>query len=414
MSADDPLIVGYSCLEGAHEWLRCQQALHVMGKAGKKTAFVPNGAKKDEVGKWLYRADIFCSGQGVGSATVPWYFRWRDEMYHETGRYIPIVWDVDDTPDFISPWNSAYDCFGTEEVDVVDPDTGQVRKLWEDGVDGFDIFRNKTNIKAYKFMLGHVDALTVTQPYLADHLRKYNQHIEILPNYADFESHFRFRNKPQKDGLVRIIYQGGSSHFSDWKFVAPVIKSLTKQYPHIRLVCFGDTRRWANADLGEEFVIPMHSIANYRSFCMKMGTMGVDIGIAPLNMESPHEAEFNRCKSCLKWLDYAAAGIPCVAQNDIPYSPVINFSPDVPDLLWNGMLAGTHEEWYLALSVLIENPTMRELIGSNAYQTAYREWNSATKGEEIFAMYKRILDESEWHGDTDCSEIEREIVYSEK
>jgi hypothetical protein len=408
---DNPLLVGHSSLKGAHEWLRGEQHLKVMGDAGYRTVFIPGGSDRDEVAKWMNRADLFTSGQGAGVLTVPYYYQWRDMIYKETGRYVPIVWDLDDNPDSISPWNSSYDTFGTEEVEIQNPDTGVIRKLWEDGVSGFDLVRNRINLEAYRFMLKSADALTVPQPYLRDKVLKYNQNVEILPNYVDFKTHYRLRNKPQRDGKVRILYMGGSSHFMDWKFIAPVMKTLTRQYPHIRVVCYGNSATWARADLGGEFVEDMRVDGNYEAFCLKMGTLGVDIGIAPLNMDE-HDREFNRCKSPLKWVDYGAVGIPCVAQNDHPYAPVINFGPGIPDIMWDGLLASTHADWLLALSMLIENPPLRELIGSNAYQTIYQHWNSATKAEEYHAIYMRILEKAKWHGPTDCSEITREVSFA--
>jgi len=407
------LIVGKSSIDGAHEWLRCEQRLKVMGDAGYRTIFMPAGADPKVTEHWLNRADIFMSGQGVGVGTMPHYFMWREETYRKTGRYVPIVWDVDDNPDFISPWNSAYENFGQEEVTIVNPDTKVERLLWENGKGGFDLVRNQLSVKSYKFLLKHVDALIVTQPYLADQLRKYNPNIEIVPNDVDFKNHYRFRNQPQRDGKVRILYMGGSSHFLDWKFIAPVLKSIVAQYPHVRICCFGDIRRWAISDLGEEFVEDMQWQGDYKSFCLKMGTMGVDMAIAPLAMEDPYEAEFNRCKSCLKWVDYGAVGIPCIAQNEIPYSPEIAFGENVPDLLWDGVLASTHEEWFLALSTMIENPTMRETIGSNAYQTVFKKWNSGTKADEYHAVFERILGYSKWTGEVDLADVSPGIAVAD-
>jgi glycosyltransferase involved in cell wall biosynthesis len=404
----DLLIVSASGSKGAHGRLRFLNHLDAIGAFGKSTVFIPEGADALEAEKWFGRADILHSGQGVGISMAPRYFKYRDAIYNDIGKYIPIVWDVDDNPNGISPWNAAYDTFGEEDVSIVDPDTKVERDLWKDGVGGFDIKRNKVNLFAYRFMLKHADALTTTTEHLRQLLLHYNPNVELVPNTIDFNL-FKLRNRPQEDGKVRILYMGGSSHFRDWKSVAPAMKAIVKKYPHVRMVCMGNVHEWAIHDLGEEFVEDRTWSNDYESFALRMGTMGVDLAIAPLYLEDKVDREFSLCKSNLKWLDYGAVGIPCVAQAGIPYCVDMNFGTDIPDIAWDGMLAGSPEEWVVALSVLIENPDMRHLIGDNAYQTVRRHHNAANMGQVTYDMYERIHGYSKWTGETPKIDVREEV-----
>lgn len=396
VGVSDLCVVGASGAAGAHFHLRFQNHLTALGKLGRKYALIPDGADLEEASKWLLRADIFHGGQGCGWSLASQYLRFRDDFYEMEGKYIPIVWDVDDNPETISPWNAAYDAFGEEDVSIVSPETGKETWLWKDGVDGFDITRNKANLYAYRFMISYCDAVTTTCEHLRELLRRYNKHVELVPNRINFDL-FKIRNTPQNDGKVRILYQGGSSHFRDWKFIAPALQFLTKKYPHIRIVCMGNVGGWAKADLGEEFVEDRNWSNDYKSFCLRMGTMGVDMAIAPLYLDDDMDRDFSLCKSNLKWLDYGAVGIPTVAQKCVVYED-IHFSEDTLDIAWDGMLAGTVDEWITCLSLLIENPDLRFLMGNNAYNTVRKHWNAAHCGQQSYDMYERIHQRAKWRG----------------
>jgi len=70
-------------------------------------------------------------------------------------------------------------------------------------------------------------ALTVTTPYLADLLRKYNTNIFILPNFLD-DSLWQF-NSPQVEPVgdkIRIFYMGTVTHVPDIKMLKPAFRAL--------------------------------------------------------------------------------------------------------------------------------------------------------------------------------------------
>ncbi|HJV16853.1 MAG TPA: glycosyltransferase, partial [Bacillales bacterium] len=81
------------------------------------------------------------------------------------------------------------------------------------------------------------------------------------------------------------------------------------------------------------------------------------IGVAPLTPNL-----LNQSKSYLKYLDYAALGIPGVYSELEPYKKVISSD-------FNGLLAKhSVKDWENHLKRLIMNPSLREEIIQNSYQ----------------------------------------------
>lgn len=94
----------------------------------------------------------------------------------------------------------------------------------------------------------------------------------------------------------------------------------------------------------------------FEAFPIAMKQAAFDIGIVPLQ-----ECEFNRAKSCLKGMEYAASGIPFVA------SPL-------PEYEWFGVgiLAKTPADWRRALESL-RDPDFRAFKAAEAYERVQRE-----------------------------------------
>jgi glycosyltransferase involved in cell wall biosynthesis len=386
------ILLGRPLNYGAGAWLRVIQHLNAIARAGRAhcpVIDIPDMREPELVWKALCESDIFVSSGGrPHDAHISTVRAWTD-------RGKPWVWDVDDDPMNISPHNPAYVAFGLHEVELAEPIRGE-KWLWKDGeVREGRIFSLEENHKRHaaflKMLQENVTAITTPTEYLADKLKEIapDTPVFIRPNVLDFEEVWTLKKRPSNDGCVRIMYQGGSSHIADLDEILHVLGRIEKEYPHARFLFMGDTKAHAEKVLPPEKIERYDWTGDYESFAQRQALLGADIGIAPLCMDDLH-AEFNRCKSPLKWLDYAALGIPCVAQWDLPYSPVINFG-QAEDQHWNGLLARTEDDWLHCLSVLIENPDMRDTVGANAYAEAKSDWNVDGWVNTYVKQYEGIL-----------------------
>lgn len=388
-----PLILGRPPLEGGLAYLRCEQPLVVMGRKG--LAITPVLSKDDDpdlAWKAKVQADCFHSCAWPLTGQYGLIEEWCD-------RGKPWVWDIDDDPTNISPFNHAYRAYGQEEVQLADGTW-----LWKDGTDNFSLDSNRKRQVAFEALIkDHVTAITTTTPYLAEKLiALYDKPVYIRPNVLDFQDIWTHRNRINKDGLVRIIYEGGSSHARDLFSVLPVLADIEKAYPHVRFVFQGGTKEQATVYLPEEKIEEFGWSTDYGMFAYRFAQIGANIAIAPLSQDE-HSKEFNSCKSPLKWLDAAALGIPCVCQNATPFKEVLNFGR-AADSQWNGILAGTEEEWFAALSALIQSADMRNVIGNNAQREAWEHWDADDFAEEYLSQYMEVLANGDC-GDCDTQDV---------
>jgi len=386
-------ILGRSRHSGGARWLRLEQHLDVLARLGLADCGMVNGTdKKSLVAEAALSSDVIVSSAspGVQDTQGPDFLKFVKFVVNDQG--IPWIWDVDDDFGNVNPYNPAYRYYGLEEVTI--RRNGEPFGLWRNGEGGFDLGRNQASAQAYSDILSTCTALTTTTEYLAEKLRKLNPNVYLRPNVCDFDEVWKDQSRLSMDGRIRILYMGGASHFKDLETVYPALFEILRTYPHVDLIFFGDTDSMALKKLPEDRIERYDWTSSYRIYALRLQRMRADIGIAPLCME-PDFAEFNRSKSPVKWTEYAAVGIPCVAQKSHPYEPVINFGLDTPEMAWNGMLAATPEDWFHCLSTLIESAEARMTIGRNAHYQVKREYDAVKWGPTYLEQYEAILQKQE-------------------
>jgi glycosyltransferase involved in cell wall biosynthesis len=108
---------------------------------------------------------------------------------------------------------------------------------------------------------------------------------------------------------------------------------------------------------------------SYAEFAAYFAHQSADILIAPLLDNS-----FNRCKSSIKFLEYAWLGIPGVYSRLEPYESVVQHGQ-------NGFLAATLEEWEARLTELVSDGALRQRLGRAAQATVQQQWLLSNHGE---------------------------------
>ena len=204
------------------------------------------------------------------------------------------------------------------------------------------------------FLLHQADAVLVTATALRQRLLEYNQNIYVLPNQLD-ERLLVMRHPTSNQSRIdqdRIVigYMGTFTHDEDFMMILPALKSIHQRYPgRIELQVIGvvnkeETKKELQA-LPVRYVYPRPEEHEYPLFMLWYSShVHWDIAIAPLQ-----NTPFNRCKSDIKFLDYAAIGAAGIFSESPVYSNSVHHRQE-------GWLAeNTPEVWEEALETLIQD-----------------------------------------------------------
>jgi glycosyltransferase involved in cell wall biosynthesis len=217
------------------------------------------------------------------------------------------------------------------------------------------------------------DMVTTPSKILAEVFKNYNNNVKVLKNYLDLNIW-----KPLnivKDDKIRIVWQGGHSHFEDWFEVRDALKIVMDKYKNVVLVIMGS--EFEGTALPSDRVEKVGWVS-MDAYPHVFKTLNADIGICPLKNSS-----FNVCKSELKWEEYSALKIPTVASMTHPYSDYIEDGE-------TGFLCKNTDEWVKKLSLLIESKEIRETVGSNARKHVEKNYDADKKWVEYESAYKSL------------------------
>jgi hypothetical protein len=139
-----------------------------------------------------------------------------------------------------------------------------------------------------------------------------------------------------------------------------------------------DLPSWAN-----RIGMPVYGTSSYPGFVNWITQQHWDIGIAPLA-----DTAFNRCKSAIKTLDYAAMGLPVLASDCEAYRGTLADGPG------GWLLPDDEDAWFVALARLVRDANLRRRLaegaraafpaGTLAVQAASRRaaWQGLVRGHE--------------------------------
>jgi glycosyltransferase involved in cell wall biosynthesis len=229
-------------------------------------------------------------------------------------------------------------------------------------------------------VLSLADAVAVsTEPLrdrLVEHFRS-SQGMELktvlVPNMCDpADWDFPIAERP-KDRFV-IGYTGSHSHGDDLAMVLPAIREVMLRHPHVWFEILGvigpenalqALRGFPQRLLDRVVLVP--ATDTFREYPPHLLRLPWHVGIAPL-VDCP----FSRCKSHIKWMEYAMAEVPTVASRVHPYSHPLCGRETVEDGE-TGFLCRPGE-WAAALERLVADEALRVRVGKEARKRVSERW----------------------------------------
>lgn len=291
-----------------------------------------------------------------------------------------FLWDADDNIEFISPFNPAFANIGTtgpggielEEggaVGAIDSVDGERVEMWKDGQlykEGiFDIRRNKLTLQNVYENAKAADGVSVASKALADWFRDKVGCANVYVRYNgvrldDYPKHFYPHTKSNE---IRILWQGGDSHFQDLISVKTALVNIARRYPQVKFIVFGTRFGSVWRDIPENQVEHHPWIKVFKAYTAYLSTLGHDINICPLTDE-----KFNAYKSAIKWYESSVIAKPAatLASEFGPYREIEDGETGL--LAWPGQ----PEEFERKLSRLIEDQDLRLRLGYKAQDWVLR------------------------------------------
>jgi hypothetical protein len=231
-------------------------------------------------------------------------------------------------------------------------------------------------------MLHHADTVWVSTPRLAEALRETRPTarpaIRVVPNGLD-ERLWGTPPAPSRPrpNQVRLLFMGSATHGGDWAVVAPALARIVAAFgasvtvDMIGVVGPVTLPHWVNR------MSPSNSgMASYPGFVNWITRQpSWDIGIAPLA-----DTAFNRGKSAIKALDYAALGLAVLA-SDVPAYRGSLADGAGADGAGGRLVANTEAAWFRAVSDLILDAGARQTLANGGKSALAAQHTLAAQAE---------------------------------
>jgi glycosyltransferase involved in cell wall biosynthesis len=334
-----------------------------------------------------------------------------------------VILETDDNLFNVSPLNPAFRNLGIRDLNGKDIPAfsedgrpmqvgmmkgGEPEVLWQQGENGFDLRRNRQMLDGYRQMLSLADAITCSTEAVKKSLLKEvtPRRVGVFPNVVRFNDYEQVDLKEDPD-TIKILWQGGAAHFEDWFPLREALGNITRKYPQVHWVIWGSQYHWVNE------LIPPHRYT-YKDWCpyneyrLRLAMIGHDISLAPLQNHV-----FNECRSAIKFYEASVLkkDIATLAQRSGDYKNEIIEGQ-------TGLMFDTPEEFEDALSLLIEDQSLRLELGRNAKDWVHENRDAMKKVPELVSYWEQLREERKLEqphvSDTHWDEIQKEAEAEEK
>lgn len=234
----------------------------------------------------------------------------------------------------------------------------------DDDLLGLELPPKRAN--AVRLFARYADGIIVSTEPLAERMRRLNSSVIVVPNQID-DTLFGPPREPRAAGdVVTVGYMGTLTHLHDLLGILEPLRRVLRQFDgRLRLELVGVSENPRILDLFNGLPVTLKRadghVAYDRFVPWMKRELQWDFALAPLSSSS-----FNRCKSDLKFLDYAGLAIPGIFSATTPYTETVSHGK-------TGLLARNASEWETHIITLTEDVALRHNLAVAARDHVYAQ-----------------------------------------
>lgn len=215
------------------------------------------------------------------------------------------------------------------------------------------------------------DMVFAGNAYLADYAKQFNPNTKLVPTVVDTHNYQRI--PLEKSDKICIGWSGSFSTVPYFEYALPALRQIKAKYgDKVYFKVIGDAN-YTNEELQIKGVAWSSEKEVYE-------LSEIDIGIMPL----PND-EWTKGKCALKGLLYMSLGQAAVLSD-------VGVNGEVIEDGVNGFLVSSTEEWVEKISLLIDQPTLRQEMGNKGRQTVLERYSVLSEREHYIRYFNELLD----------------------
>lgn len=229
-------------------------------------------------------------------------------------------------------------------------------------------------------LIRRCDGTQVTTEALGQRLADRARRIDVMPNQLEDLPPLRsfpVAALPSAERPLVIGWGGSFGHREDLRAIAPALIGWLLRQQHVRFELMSDpvlAEPFAALDADRFRFVMAGSLPQYLDWLD-----GLDIGLAPLL-----PTEFNRCRSDVKFLEYASRSLVPVLQNLDPYHHLAGTGA--------ALLFDDTDDLIRQLDRLVNEPALRQSIASAAHALVGRERRLAQHAPARLTVYRELAE----------------------
>ncbi|MEI7892281.1 MAG: hypothetical protein WCI05_04290, partial [Myxococcales bacterium] len=233
-------------------------------------------------------------------------------------------------------------------------------------------FANRDNLRVWLRLAHTCNAIQFCTSELVRLYGYLNAKYVVFPNQLATVPRLE---APRTPGTGLVLGWGGShGHLEDMASLVEPLSSWLRQHPEVSLAIMGsDPIQALFAEIPGVRLVPAGTLDDYNVF---VGSL--DIGLAPLA-----DTGFNRCRSDVKFLEYASHGAVAVLQRLAPYEATVR-EPQT------ALLFSSTGELLASLDALVADPQKRFDLRARAHGYVSAERREGKHAAARTAFYRSL------------------------